>query len=165
MKKYPHVQWAFYDVDHMDYHISLSKKTLKNIEEWNIIKSKIVYLTDDAEDIKKIVQRKLFITLLTDEERRKELRETKFIRDNEKVVLKISNYLLNILIKNRSEDYEHRYDGIWNKIHFLTTDPRRPYNLKSWFDSTFRFCEKLNKKQSTTWDLFESEYINVHKPQ
>jgi hypothetical protein len=59
-----------------------------------------------------MIQKKLFITLLTDEERKKNRSETKFIRTNEKVRLKISNRLLNILIEENPEDYEHRYDAM-----------------------------------------------------
>ena len=39
MKKEPHIQWAFYDVDHYDYYVSLNKETLGKIKEWNIINS------------------------------------------------------------------------------------------------------------------------------
>ena len=162
MKKEPHIQWALYDVDHYDYYVSLNQKTLGKIKEWNIIKSKIVYSSYDYEKNKKMIQKKLFITLLTDKERRKNRWETKFIRTEEKVWLKISNYLLNNLIEANLEDYEHRYDAMWNKIHFLIDETERPLNEKWWFDNTFKSCEKLNKKLPTEWDLFESDYINVY---
>ena len=162
MEKEPHIQWAVYDVDHHDYYVSLNKETLEKIKEWNIIKSKIVYSSYDYEQNKKMIQKKLFITLLTDEERIKNRSETKFIRTEEKVWLKISNRLLNILIEGNPEDYEHRYDAMWNKIHFLIANPERPLSDKWWFDNTFKSCERINKKLPTEWDLFESEYINVY---
>jgi len=162
MEKEPHIQWAFYDVDHYDYYISLNKETLEKIKEWNIIKSKIVYSSYDYEKNQKMIQKKLFITLLTNEERKKNRWETKFIRTEEKVWLKISNYLLNNLIEDNPEDYEHRYDTMWNKIHFLIADSKGPFNDKSWFDMTFESCERLNKKLPTEWDLFESDYIDVY---
>jgi len=165
MEEESHIQWAFYDVDNMDYYISLNKETLKKIKEWNIIKSKIVYSSYKYEQNKKMTQKKLFITLLTDEERRNNRWETKFIRTEEKVWLKISNYLLNNLIEADFEDYEHRYDTLWNKIHFLIANSEKPLSEKWWFDNTFKSCEELNKKEPTSWDLFESEYINVYKPQ
>ena len=71
MEKEPHIQWALYDVDNYDYYVSLNQETLEKIKEWNIIKSKIVYSSYDYEQNKKMVQKKLFITLLTDEERKK----------------------------------------------------------------------------------------------
>ena len=117
MEQESHIQWAFYCVDNFDYYVSLNQDTLNKIKEWNIVKSKIVYLAD--KDIKDITQKKLFITLLTDEERIKNRRETKIIRTTDKIWLKISNRLLDILIKENPEDYEHRYDAMWNKIHFL----------------------------------------------
>ena len=160
MEQDSHIQWAFYCVDNFDYHVSLNQDTLNKIKEWNIIKSKIVFLAD--KDVKNLVQKKLFITLLTDEERIKNRSETKITHTSDSVCLKISNRLLNILIEENPEDYEHRYDVMWNKIHFLVDDVEKPFSEKSWFDSTFRFCEKANKKQPTTWDLFESDYINVH---
>lgn len=160
MEKESHIQWAFYCVDNFDYYVSLNQDTLNKIKEWNIIKSKIVFLTN--EDIKKLVQKKLFITLLTDEERIKNRRETKIIHTTDSVWLKISNRLLNILIKENPEDYEHRYDTRWNKIHFLIDETERPLSEKWWFDNTFQLCEKQNKKLPTEWDLFESEYINVY---
>ena len=162
MGKEPHIQWAFYDIDHYDYYISLNKETLEQIKEWNIIKSKIVYSSYDYEQNKKMIQKKLFIALLTDEERKKNRWETKFIRTDEKVWLKISKYLLNNLIEANLEDYEHRYDTMWNKIHFLIADSEKPFSEKSWFDNTFKSCERLNKKLPTEWDLFESDYINVY---
>ena len=146
MKTESHINRAFSDVDHYDYYVSLNKETLKKIKEWNIIKSKIVYSSYNYEDNKKMTQKKLFITLLTDEERRKNRWETKFIRTDEKVCLKISSYLLNNLIEENPEDYEHRYDTMWNKIHFLIADSKEPFNDKSWFDMNFESCERLNKK-------------------
>jgi hypothetical protein len=162
MEKESHIQWAIYDVDHYDYYVSLNKDSLEQIKEWSIIKSKIVYSSYDYEQNKKMIQKKLFITLLTDEERQKNRWETKFIRTDEKVWLKISNYLLNNLIEANLEDYEHRYDAMWNKIHFLIADSEKPFNEKWWFDNTFKSCEKLNKKLPASWDLFESDYINVY---
>ena len=38
MEKESHIQWAFYDVDHYDYYVSLNQETLEKIKEWNIIK-------------------------------------------------------------------------------------------------------------------------------
>ena len=166
MEKESHIQWAIYDVDHYYYYVSLNKGTLEKIKEWNIIKSKIVYSSYDYEQNKKMVQKKLFITLLTQEERKKNQQETKFIRSDEKVCLKISNYLLNNLIEANLEDYEHRYDAMWNKIHFLINETEEPFSDKWWFDNTFKSCERLNKRLPTEWDLFESDYINVYnKPQ
>jgi hypothetical protein len=162
MEEELHIQWALYDVDHYDYYISLNKETLGRIKEGNIIKSKIVYSSYDIEQNKKMIQKRLFITLLTDEERKKHRWETKFIRTDEKVWLKISNYLLNNLIEANLEDYEHRYDAMWNKIHFLIADSERPFSEKWWFDNTFKSCEKLNKKIPISWDLFESDYIDVY---
>ena len=154
-------QWALYDVDHYDYYVSLNQETLGKIKEWKIIKSKIVYTSYDYEQNKKLIQKKLFITLLTDDERQKHRRETKIIHTHDKVWLKISERLLNILIKENPQDYEHRYDTMWNKIHFLIDETERPINEKWWFDNTFKTCKKLNKKLPTEWDLFESDYINV----
>lgn len=160
MEQEPHIQWAFYCVDNFDYYVSLNQDTLNKIKEWNIIKSKIVFLAN--EDIKKLVQKKLFITLLTDEERIKNRQETKIIHTSDSVCLKISNRLLNILTEGNPEDYEHRYDARWNKIHFLIDETEKPLSKKWWFDNTFQLCEEQNKKLPTEWDLFESEYINVY---
>jgi hypothetical protein len=163
MGKEPHIQWAFYDIDHYDYYVSLNKETLNKIKEWSIIKSKIVFLAEKENDLRNLTQKKLFISLLTDEDRIKNRSETKFIHSHENVWLKISNRLLNILIEGNPEDYEHRYDAMWNKIHFLIANSERPLSDKWWFDNTFKSCERLNKKGPTSWDLFESAYINVYK--
>ena len=160
MEKESHIQWVFYDIDHMDYYISLEKETLENIKKWNIIKSKIVFLTD--KDIKEKVQKRLLITLLTEEERNEILRDTRIIRTDEEVWLKISERLLDVLIEENLEDYEHRYDFMWNKIHFLIKWSQRALNDKSWFDRIFKACEWQNKIQPTTWDLFESGYIDIN---
>lgn len=161
MKQESHIQWVFYDVDHYDYYVSLNKETLENIRNWNIIKSKIVYLSD--KDITQNVQKRLLITLLSEDERNLILRDTRIVHNQEEVWLKISGRLLDILIEENLEDYEHRYDFVWNKIHFLTKNSKNPFNDKSWFDRVFSMCEKSNRVQPTTWDLFESEYINVIK--
>jgi len=158
-----HIQWGILDVDSNDYYISIDKETLNKIKEWNIIKSKIVLSTN--KDIKKMVQKKLFITLLTDEEKDKKLSETVLRNNTERVILKISNNLLTILIENNPEDYQVRYEKTWNKIHFLIDDSDRPLYWKSQFDETFKTCEKLNKREPTPWDIFESDYINVYNPQ
>lgn len=163
MGKESHIQWAIYCVDNSDYYISLKKDTLDEVKKWNIIKSKIVYFSD--KNIRELVQKKLLITLLTEDERKKNLSETRIIHSDDKVWLKISKKLLDILIEENSEDFEYRYNMGWDKIHFLIDNSERPFSEKSWFDSTFRFCEKSNKKQPTTWDLFDSEYIDVYNPQ
>ena len=160
MEEESHIQWAFYDTDHYDYYISLERNTLNEIKKWNIIKSKIVYLSE--KNIEDIVQKKLFITLLTDKERKINRGETKFIHTDEKVWLKISDRLLSILIEENPEDYEHRYDTLWNKIHFLIANSEKPLSEKWWFDNVFQSCEEQNKKQPIQLDLFESEYINVY---
>lgn len=162
MEQESHIQWAFYHIDKFDYHVSLNQDTLNKIKEWNIIKSKIVFLAD--KDVKNLIQKKLFITLLTDEERIKNRSETKIIHTSDSVCLKISNRLLNILIKENPEDYEHRYDAMWNKIHFLIDETERPLSQKWWFDNVFQIWEKQNKKLPIEWDLFESDYIDVYKP-
>lgn len=162
MSQKSHIQWALYDIDNYDYYISLNQETLEKIKEWNIIKSKIVYSSYDYEQNKKMIQKKLFITLLTDEERRKNRWETKLIRTEEKVWLKISSYLLNNLIESNLEDYEHRYDAMWNKIHFLIADSKKAFSEKRWFDNTFKSCERLNKNLPEQLDIFESDYINVY---
>ena len=161
MEQESHIQWVIYSVDHYDYYISLNKETLENIKNWNIVKSKIVYLSD--KDIKQRIQKKLLITLLTEDERNLILRDTKILRNHEQVWLKISSRLLDALIEENLEDYEHRYDFAWNKIHFLIKNSKKPFNDKSWFDRLFKICEESNIKQPTTWDLFESEYIDVIK--
>ena len=163
MERESHIQWVVYDVDHMDYYISLNKETLEDIRKWNIVKSKIVYLSDKA--IKQRVQRKLLITLLSDEERNKILRDTRIVRTSEEVWLKISSRLLDALIEENLEDYEYRYDFAWNKIHFLVKDSKNPFNDKSWFDRIFKTCEESNKKEPITWDLFESDYIDINNKQ
>ncbi len=164
MEKESHIQWAIYDVDHYDYYVSLNKETLQKIKEWNIIKSRIVFSSYDYETNKKLVQKDLYITLLSDEDRNKNFWETKFIRTCEKVWLKISNQILDILINENPKDYEHRYDMMWNKIHFLIKETKEPFSDKWWFDNIFQSSERLNKKLPEQLDLFESEYINVYKP-
>ena len=160
MEQESHIQWVIYDVDHNDYLVSLNKETLENIKNWNIISSKIVYLSDN--DCKKFIQKKLLITLLWEEERNRILNDTRIIHTSERIWLKISSRLLDTLIEENLEDYEYRYDFAWNKVHFLIKDSETPFNDKSWFDSIFKRCENLNTKQPTTWDLFESEYIHIN---
>lgn len=159
-----HIQWALYDMDNKDYYVSLNREILDKVKEWNIVKSKIVYSSYNYEEIGKMMQKDLYITLLSDEERNKNFWETKFIRTSEKVWLKISNRLLNILINENPKDYEHRYDMMWNKIHFLIKETEEPFSDKWWFDQTFKSCERINKRQLMQLDLFESEYISVYKP-
>ncbi len=125
-EKISHIQWGFYHVGNMDYYISLNQKTLEKIKEWNVIKSKIVFSSNDYELNKKMIQKKLFITLLTNDERKKNLWETKIIRTSDEVRLKISERLLDTLINENPQDYEHRYDEMQNKIHFLIDETERP---------------------------------------
>lgn len=125
MEKEQHIQWAYYKVLHHDYYISLNLETLNKVKEWSIIKSKIVYNVDWEENTKNMVQKKLFITLLTEEERKKFWRETRVICTNEKVWIKISERLLDILLETDLIQYEHRYDVYWNKIQFYIDDFER----------------------------------------
>ncbi len=186
MEEKSHIQWAIYCIDNSDYYVSLNQDSLNKIKEWNIIKSKIVYLSNKGEIIRNLIQKNLFITLLTDKERIKNRWETKITDTTDSVRLKISNSLLNTLIgKNPEEEweddsekeweknpekkskdgpknYEHRYNAMQDKIHFLIKDEEKPFSEKSWFDDTFELCEGLNKKLPEQLYLFEDEYINVH---
>lgn len=159
MKQESHVQWAIYCTNNFDYYISLNRDTLEKIKDWNIVKSKIVILAD--KEIKEHVQKKLFITLLTDEERKNELKETKFIHTPDKIWLKISDRLLNILMEENPEDYEHRYNTMWDKIHFLIKDEENLNSEKSCFDNVFKLYEKQNKKLPEQLDIFESGYYHI----
>ena len=172
MEKESHIQWAIYWVDSMDYSVSLNEETLNKIKKWNIIKSKIVYLCHrgfSEENIRRMqeeTQKNLFISLLSDEERKNNWYETKIIHTDDKVWLKISDRLLDILIEEKPKDFEYRYDIGGNKLYFIIDDKNKQefFNEKFWFDKTFEYCKSLNKELwPTTWDLFESEYINVYK--
>lgn len=187
MEEKSHIQWAIYCIDNSDYYVSLNQDTLNKIKEWNIIKSKIVYLSNKGEIIRSLIQKNLFITLLTDNERIKNRWETKITDTTDSVRLKISNSLLNILIgKNPEEEwendsekeweknpekkskdgpknYEHRYNVKQDKMHFLIKDEEKPFSEKLWFDDTFELCEELNKKLPKQLYLFEDEYIDVYK--
>ena len=160
-----HIQWAIYCADNFDYYISLNRDTLNKIKEWNIIKSKIVYLSNKEEIIRNLTQKNLFITLLTDEERIKNRWETMITDTTDSVCLKISNRLLDILIGDNSEEewkkdseeewkkdpekkskdgpehYEHRYNVMQDKMHFLIKNEKKPFNEKSWFDDTLNYVK------------------------
>ena len=163
MEKETHIQWAIYYSDHRDYYISLERETLGKIKNWDIIKTKIVYGSDI--DIRDQAQKQLYISLMSDNERRTIMRETKITHTEEKVWLRISNQLLRILLEKPRKDYEYRYDWWWNKIHFYLSNNRSPVNNKRWFDNSFKQCEALNKPMAKPemWDLFESEYIDLNK--
>lgn len=161
-----HIEWAVYSLDSRDYYVSLNQETLGKIKNWDIIRSKIVYDSDN--DMTELVQKELYISLMSDNERRKNWFETKIVRTEEKVWLRISTQLLDILLRKPWKDYEYRYDFWWNKIHFYLSNDREPLSEKRWFDNIFKNCEALNKPtpQPEMWDLFESEYIDVYnKPE
>lgn len=164
MNKESHIQWAIYKPDNMDYYVSLNVDTLNKIKEGNLIKSKIVY---HGTGIKKMTQRNLFIALLTDEEYKKEHSKTKVVRGDDRVLLKISNVLLDTLIKENPLKYEHRYDLMWNKMHFFVREPGKDeeeswFHPKSIFDYEFKYAEHFNPT-AIEWDLFEETgYIDVY---
>ena len=165
MKKESHIQWALYDVDSRDYYISLEPETLNKIKDWNIIKSKIVY---SGGNVREMVQKKLFISLLNDNERRAFFRDAEIVRTKEAVWLRISNELLDALLEKPWNNYEHRYDTWWNKIHFIIDDDGCVPSDKEWFDNNFQLLEKLNKPEvkPEMGDLFEAEYVDVYnKPE
>ena len=96
------------------------------------------------------------------------MRETRIVRAEEKVWLRISDQLLEILLEYPWEDYEYRYDFWWNKVHFYLSNDMAPLSEKWWFDNAFQLCEALNKPmvKPEMWDLFESEYVDVfNKPE
>ena len=163
MNKESHIQWIYYNMNNSDYYVSLERETLQHIKEWKTVKSKIVYYhSRDFDQIEKMVQKKLLMILLIDKNHSKYRKEVKIIDTGDEIWFKISEWLLNALIEWELGEYQHRYDTI-NKMHFLVGEPENSFCEKDWFDFIFGFCESLNKKQPTEWDLFESDYINVYK--
>lgn len=158
-----HRQWAFYDIDHNDYHVSLKKSTLHKIKEWNIIKWTIVYISYGLDKMKKLTQKDLFLSLLSNAERSRILNETKIIYASDALWMQISEKLLDTLIDTNYDDYEYRYNFIWwDKIHFYVNEKQHAFNEKSWFDNLFQLGLKYNKKQDEQGYLFESEYVKIY---
>lgn len=158
-----HRQWDIYDINHYDHYISLNEDTLQKIKEWCLIKSKIVYSSNNLNEKKNLIQRELRICMLEESERRNILNEVKIINTPEYVWLKISQRLLELLVETNVNDYEYRYNWRWDKIHFYIKDNWDLYeNNKLDFDYAFQQLEELNMKFPITGDLFEDEYKSIH---
>ena len=128
-----------FDIDHRDYFMAINKDTIKWILEWTDVKMNLylkscnIWLNEMTESMRK----ELIISILSDEDRRKEMSETVFKdswKYSDKIRLNISEHLLNNLqnFKWTSfwDAYEYRYNVWWDKINFYVHDSYWKRRLK-----------------------------------
>ena len=151
------LEWCEFDMDHRDYFMAINKDTIKWILEWTdakinlYLKSCNIWVNEMTESMRK----ELIISLLSDEDRRKEMSEAVF-KDSWKysdtIRLNISEHLLNNLENFKWttfwDAYEYRYNVWWDKINFYVHDSYWKHRLKhdiEFLDELFdeRFSKKL----------------------
>ena len=145
-----------FDIDHRDYFMAINKDTIKWVLEWTdakmnlYLKSCNIWLNEMTESMRK----ELIISILSDEDRRKEMSEAVFKdswKYSDKIRLNISEHLLNSLQNFEWttfwDAYEYRYNVWWDKINFYVHDSYWKRRLKH--DIEFLdelFDEKFAKK-------------------
>ena len=126
------LEWCIYDVDHNDYSVSLNKDSLQKVLDWEEIKRTLYVSSHSIEDIQEWMRKELFIWLLSDEDRKKQMTEAYVTwnqKDSETVRMNISNQLLENLLAFEwgtfSDSYDYRYNMRGDKILFYVLDKWR----------------------------------------
>lgn len=145
-QKSENTEWCIFYLDYSNYSLSLNKNTINKIKNWEEIKSTIYHdshLFKTKEDIQERMKKELIIWLKNNDstEKYNDIIIEPYWNKSEKVIIRISNNLLENLINSEWENYEYCLNSRGNKITFYINDntERKELNNK---------LEELEKKYS-----------------
>ena len=142
-------QWCIFNLNSCNYEFSLKKETLNKIKEWKSVNTTIYhdsYSFRTKEDIQERMKKQLVLWLLSEEERSEENTEV-VVRPHkhksEKIMIDISENLLDELMQSESDKYSYCYSNRWNKMIFYINESENKQAL----NERIKFQKNLHAKK------------------
>ena len=125
-------EWVIFEKSNQDYFFLLDEESLKKISNWENIESELFFHSqnENTNNIKEKTKKELTLSLLTEDERRKEMTNTIIKQNINNITIKISNELINNILNCQNDHYEYRYNKTSDKMHFYIKDSLNKEILK-----------------------------------
>ena len=130
--KQQRTEWVIFEKSNQDYFFLLDEESLKKISNWENIETELFFHSqnESTNNIKEKTKKELTLSLLTEDERRKEMTNT-IIKQNINIVnIKISKELIENILNCQNDHYEYRYNKTSDKMHFYIKDSLNKEILK-----------------------------------
>jgi len=125
-------EWVIFEKSNQDYFFLLDEESLKKISNWENIETELFFHSqnENTNNIKGKTKKELTLSLLTEDERRKEMTNTKIKQNTSNVTIKISKELIENILNCQNDHYEYRYNKTSDKMHFYIKDSLNKEILK-----------------------------------
>ena len=131
-EKQQRTEWVIFEKSNQDYFFLLDEESLKKISNWENIESELFFHSqnESTNNIKEKTKKELTLSLLTEDERRKEMTNTIINQSINIVNIKISKELIENILNCQNDHYEYRYNKTSDKMHFYIKDSLNKEILK-----------------------------------
>ena len=125
-------EWVIFEKSNQDYFFLLDEESLKKISNWENIETELFFHSQNGStnNIKEKTKKELTLSLLTEDERRKEMTNTIINQSINIVTIKISKELIENILNCQNDHYEYRYNKTSDKMHFYIKDSLNKEILK-----------------------------------
>ena len=125
-------EWVIFEKSNQDYFFLLDEESLIKINNWENIKSELFFHSqnENTNNIKEKTKKELTLSLLTEDERKKEMTNTIINQSINIVNIKISKELIENILNSQNDHYEYRYNKTSDKMHFYIKDSLNKEILK-----------------------------------
>ena len=130
--KQQRTEWVIFEKSNQDYFFLLDEESLKKISNWENIETELFFHSqnENTNNIKEKTKKELTLSLLTEDERRKEMTNTIIKQNTNNVTIKISKELIENILNCQNDHYEYRYNKTSDKMHFYIKDSLNKEILK-----------------------------------
>lgn len=130
--KQQRTEWVIFEKSNQDYFFLLDEESLKKISNWENIESELFFHSqnENTNNIKEKTKKELTLSLLTEDERRKEMTNTIINQSINIITIKISKELIENILNCQNDHYEYRYNRTSDKMHFYIKDSLNKEILK-----------------------------------
>lgn len=130
--KQQRTEWIIFEKSNQDYFFLLDEESLKKISNWENIETELFFHSqnESTNNIKEKTKKELTLSLLTEDERRKEMTNTIINQSINIVNIKISKELIENILNCQNDHYEYRYNKTSDKMHFYIKDSLNKEILK-----------------------------------
>lgn len=125
-------EWVIFEKSNQDYFFLLDEESLKKISNWENIETELFFHSqnENTNNIKEKTKKELTLSLLTEDERTKEMTNTIINQSINIVNIKISKELIENILNCQNDHYEYRYNKTSDKMHFYIKDSLNKEILK-----------------------------------
>lgn len=131
-EKQQRTEWVIFEKSNQDYFFLLDEESLKKISNWENIETELFFHSqnENTNNIKEKTKKELTLSLLTEDERTKEMTNTIINQSINIVTIKISKELIENILNCQNDHYEYRYNKTSDKMHFYIKDSLNKEILK-----------------------------------